>query len=97
MIGSLLSFGEGEVILLGFLDIDCDSLTLEDLSGTVPLDVADARAANGIFAIGSIVMVQGDSRDGRVFAALVGHPPATVWRSVVRTFGRRRPTHPAGT
>jgi hypothetical protein len=78
MIGSLLSFGEGEVILLGFLDIGGDSLTLEDLSGIVPLDVAGARAANGIFAVGSILMVQGDSRDGCVFAALVGHLPATV-------------------
>jgi DNA polymerase epsilon subunit 2 len=77
MIGSLLSLSESEVILLDFLDIDGDSLTLEDPSGTVSLDIAGVRAANGIFAVGSIVMVQGDYRDGRVFAALVGHPPAT--------------------
>jgi DNA polymerase epsilon subunit 2 len=77
-VASLLSLGEGAVILLGFLDINGDDLTLEDPSGAVALDVSGASAANGIFPVGCIALVQGAYRDGRVFGTLIGHPPATA-------------------
>jgi hypothetical protein len=91
----LLSVGEGAVILLGFLDIDGDALSPEDPSGTVPLDVAGMSLANGIFSVGSIVVVQSDYRDGRMFGALVGHPPATGITSFEQHFWKH-PTDPFG-
>jgi DNA polymerase epsilon subunit 2 len=94
-ISSLLSLGEGAVILLGFLDINGDSLTLEDPSGTVTLDASEVSPANGIFCVGSIVLVQGSYRDGQVFGTLIGHPPATSLASFDAHFWKL-PTDPFG-
>jgi DNA polymerase epsilon subunit 2 len=76
------------VILLGYLDCEGDknTLTLEDPTGIVKLDVSEMSPATGVFSLGCIVIVQGDYHDGTVYSSLIGHPPATSFDSFCTHF-----------
>lgn len=94
-VSSLLSKDEEEVIVLGYLDCDGETVTLEDPTGVVELDITQVQPAPGIFPVGSIVVVNGTYSDNTVHAALIGHPPATS-HEVFESNYWKLPTDPFG-
>ena len=94
-VSSLLSKTEEEVIVLGYLDCDGETVTLEDPTGGVEVDITQIKQAPGIFAVGSIVVVNGTYSDSTVHAALIGHPPATTYEVFEANYWKL-PTDPFG-
>lgn len=92
---SLLSLEDSSVIILGFIDSDGGQIMIEDTTGVVPLNISNTNPANGIFANGSIVLVQGDYHDNTVFCSLIGHPPAIDYDSFTQLFWKL-PSDPFG-
>jgi len=94
-ITSLISKEDSNVIVLGLLDLDGDTLTIEDDTGIVNLDISGLQQAIGIFSVGSVVLVNGDYRDKTVYATIIGHPPSTQISDFFANFWRL-PTDPYG-
>ncbi|OHS95026.1 DNA polymerase epsilon subunit 2 [Tritrichomonas foetus] len=87
-IASLISLGDESVILLGYLDSDSSTVTLEDPTGIVPIDIESVKEhlLSGIFSVGNIVVVQADYHDGVVYCSLIGHPPAQTATSFFQLY-----------
>ena len=94
-IASLISLEDAAVIILGFIDCDGDNLTIEDPTGIVSLNISNINPANGIFAVGTIALVQGDYHDNTVFCSLIGHTPAIDYETFSNLFWKL-PTDPFG-
>lgn len=75
-IASLVSHGDDTVILLGYLDDDGKTVTIEDPTGIIPIETDSLGKTMGIFSVGCIVVIQAEYKDGVVYGTLIGHPPA---------------------
>lgn len=97
-IASLLSVGESDnVIILGYLDCDgsTNSISIEDPSGIIELDISQLQPAGGIFSAGSIVLVEGSYCDKKLIGSIIGHPPGTSFETFESRYWRL-PTDPFG-
>uniref|UniRef100_A0A0G4FXL3 DNA polymerase II subunit 2 n=1 Tax=Chromera velia CCMP2878 TaxID=1169474 RepID=A0A0G4FXL3_9ALVE len=69
--------GNGRVISFGRLSRSgIETLCLEDLRKTVPLDISQAEVMSGFVGEGAFVLVEGEMRASGVFhVSTIGHPP----------------------
>lgn len=75
-IEALQGGGRGAKIVLGMVGQPSPGkFTLEDLSGTVPIDVSKAEATMGFFTENSIVLAIGKVEDGVFRVSMFGLPP----------------------
>lgn len=80
---NLLGRPNGRFLLFGLLTTTADGrLALEDEEGRVELDTSEAIPGEGIFTLGSLVLVEGrygDDGNGegeRLYVNAIGHPPS---------------------
>ena len=86
-IASLISHGDDTVILLGYLDSNGSTVTIEDPTGIIPIETdSNLSKTIGIFSVGCIVVVQAEYKDGVVYGTLIGHPPAQKAESFYNLF-----------
>ncbi|KIM29152.1 hypothetical protein M408DRAFT_328860 [Serendipita vermifera MAFF 305830] len=83
---NLLGRSGGRFLLFGMLTRSPEGrLCLEDLDGTVPLDISQTGPSEGLFTEGCFVLVEGDYNDEDTLAVIaIGHPPSER-RAVARS------------
>eukprot|EP00297_Palpitomonas_bilix_P013250 CAMPEP_0113870342 /NCGR_PEP_ID=MMETSP0780_2-20120614/2034_1 /TAXON_ID=652834 /ORGANISM="Palpitomonas bilix" /LENGTH=356 /DNA_ID=CAMNT_0000855611 /DNA_START=177 /DNA_END=1244 /DNA_ORIENTATION=+ /assembly_acc=CAM_ASM_000599 len=85
---SSLRDGEGTQYVLGMISqMRVGRLFLEDLTGSIELDLADIsedRQTSGYFTEGSIVVVEGEVENGKLYAQSIGMPPAEERQAAIR-------------
>lgn len=89
---NLLGRPNGRFLLFGMLTTTSDGrLCLEDEDGRVDLDMTDAVPGEGIFTLGSLVLVEGryaDEGEGeRLFVNAIGHPPSETRKRAREMYG----------
>lgn len=89
---NLLGRPNGRFLLFGLLTTTSDGrLCLEDEEGRVELDMTSAVPGEGIFTLGSLVLVEGrngDEGEGDVFFVnAIGHPPSELRKRARELYG----------
>ena len=75
------------VIVIGIIDIDGGTYTLEDETGVTNLSVGkDTKYGDGMFPIGCIVIVQGTAQGSYINALVIGHPPPLLYPDFINVF-----------
>lgn len=94
---NLLGRQDEACLLFGRLSTAADgTYILEDTEGTVPLDLTQAVAGEGLFTEGAFVLVEGTyTRDERLQVLALGHPPSEN-RDAARTYTGHLDWHGTG-
>ncbi|GAB0091912.1 DNA polymerase epsilon subunit [Sergentomyia squamirostris] len=77
-----------DVVVLGmFIKFSDGKFHVEDPTGTIPLDLTDAKMHSGLFCEGCFVLVQGKFQDGLLHVSSLGFPPPEAASSSRAYFG----------
>ena len=75
------------VVIIGIIDINGGTYTLEDETGVVNVSIGkECQHGDDMFPIGCIVIVQGTAQVGFINAMLIGHPPPLTYPDFINKF-----------
>ena len=94
-INSLLPYTNKNVLVLGILDGNENTFSIEDDSGSVIIDISDVKYSDGIFPLGCVVLVEGFFTGKLIHVSTLAFCPSTTRQHFLLDFWKE-PTDPFG-